>query len=106
MGHAREDRIQRVAIVDNVTVRLRRARLAGDIKPGERIRVAELEKTFGVSHIPIREAVRTLEAEGLIIALAQPAAVAASVDLDDLAGLYDLRKHRVRSRPPLRGRDD
>ena len=66
--------------------------MAGEIKPGERIKVAELEKSFGVSHIPIREAVRRLETEGLIVALPQRAAVAAGVDLDDLGGLYDLRR--------------
>ena len=84
--------IQRVSVVDNVTVLLRRALLAGEIKPGERIKVAELEKSFGVSHIPIREAVRRLETEGLIVTLPQRAAVAAGVDLDDLGGLYDLRR--------------
>ena len=92
MEPARNDIIQRVSVVDNVTVLLRRALLAGEIKPGERIKVAELEKTFGVSHIPIREAVRRLETEGLIVALPQRAAVAAGVDLDDLRGLYDLRR--------------
>src|SRR6478609_3112200 len=89
---SRNDTIQRVSVVDNVTVLLRRALLAGEIKPGERINVAQLERSFGVSHIPIREAVRRLEAEGLIVALPQRAAVAAGVDLDDLAGLYDLRR--------------
>ena len=92
MKSAGNDTIQRVSVVDNVTLRLRGALLAGEIKPGERIKVAELEKNFGVSHIPIREAVRRLEAEGLIVALPQRAAVAAGVDLDDLAGLYDLRR--------------
>ncbi|MFN0154795.1 MAG: GntR family transcriptional regulator [Gaiella sp.] len=75
-----------------MTERLRHDLLAGEIKPGERIKVAELEKRFGVSHIPIREAVRRLESEGLIVAMPQRAAVAAGVDLDDLAGLYDLRR--------------
>jgi DNA-binding GntR family transcriptional regulator len=88
----RNEAIQRVSVVDNVTVRLRRALLAGEIKPGERIKVGELEKSFGVSHIPIREAVRRLETEGLIVTLPQRAAVAAGVDLADLAGLYDLRR--------------
>ena len=92
MEAAEDDIIQRVSVVDTVTDRLRRALLAGDIKPGERIKVAELEKSFGVSHIPIREALRRLEAEGLIVALPQRAAVAAGVDLDDLSGLYDLRR--------------
>src|SRR5579884_745387 len=89
---ARDRTIRRVSVVDDVTVELRRALLSGEIKPGERIRVAELGKAFGVSHIPIREAVRRLEAEGLVITLPQRAAVAAGVDLDDLAGLYDLRR--------------
>jgi DNA-binding GntR family transcriptional regulator len=92
MEPARNDTIQRVSMVDNVTELLRLDLLAGEIKPGERIKVAELEKRFGVSHIPIREAVRRLETEGLIVAMPQRAAVAAGVDLEDLAGLYDLRR--------------
>jgi DNA-binding GntR family transcriptional regulator len=87
-----DDIIKRVSVVDNVTDRLRRAVLEGEIGPGESIKVGELEKRFGVSHIPIREAVRRLETEGLIIAMPQRAAVAAGVDLDDLNGLYDLRR--------------
>jgi DNA-binding GntR family transcriptional regulator len=79
-------------VVDNVTVLLRRALLAGEIKPGERIKVSELERAFGVSHIPIREAVRRLETEGLIVAEPQRTAVAAGVDSEDLRGLYDLRR--------------
>lgn len=92
MDGSESDTIQRVSVVDNVTERLRGALLTGEIQPGERIKVAELEKSLGVSHIPIREAVRRLEAEGLIVALPQRAAVAAGVDLGDLAGLYDLRR--------------
>src|SRR5438477_9279569 len=92
MASVRNDIIQRVSVVDDVTVRLRRALLAGEIRPGEPIKVAELEKAFGVSHIPIREAVRRLESEGLVVARPQRAAVAAGVDLHDLRGLYDLRR--------------
>lgn len=92
MEPARNETIQRVSMVDNVTERLRHALLSGEIKPGARIKVAELEKRFGVSHIPIREAVRRLETEGLVVALPQRAAVAAGVDLKDLGGLYDLRR--------------
>lgn len=92
MKPARNGIIQRVSMVDNVTERLRHDLSAGEIKPGQRLKVAELEKRFGVSHIPIREAVRRLETEGLIVAMPQRAAVAAGVDLDDLSGLYDLRR--------------
>src|SRR3954465_2960869 len=86
------DTIQRVSLVDNVTERLRAALLSGDIQPGERIRVTALEKRFGVSHIPIREALRRPETEGLVVTLPQRTAVAAGVDLADLDGLYDLRR--------------
>ena len=87
-----DDTIRRVSLVDNVTVGLRNALLNGEIRPGDRIRVPELEKRFGVSHIPIREALRRLEAEGLVVTNPQRAAVAAGVDLEDLTALYDLRR--------------
>jgi DNA-binding GntR family transcriptional regulator len=86
------DTIHRVSLVDNVTERLRAALLSGEIQPGERIRVTALEKRFGVSHIPIREALRRLETEGLVVTLPQRTAVAAGVDVADLDGLYDLRR--------------
>src|SRR5919202_230298 len=92
MARPNDDTIQRVSLVDGVTARLRSALLTGDIRPGERIRVTALEKRFGVSHIPIREALRRLETEGLVVTLPQRTAVAAGVDLDDLDGLYDLRR--------------
>lgn len=77
---------------DSVTDRLRRDLLTGQIKPGERIKVNDLEKRYEVSHIPIREALRRLESEGLVVAPPQRPFVAAGVDLDDLAALYDLRR--------------
>jgi DNA-binding GntR family transcriptional regulator len=89
---AAADAIPRTSVVDTVTVRLRRAILTGEIAPGERIRVADLERRFGVSHIPIREALRRLESEGLVVTSPQRATLAAGVALDDLAGLYDLRR--------------
>ncbi len=92
MATPRTDIIQRVSMVDNVTERLRHDLLSGEIRPGEKIRVAVLEKRFGVSHIPIREAFRRLESEGLIVAAPQRAVVAAGVDLEDLGALYDLRR--------------
>ena len=88
---ATDETIRRTSIVDTVTERLRREILSGEIAPGGRIRVGELEKRFGVSHIPIREALRRLEAEGLVVTSPQRATLAAGIALEDLAGLYDLR---------------
>jgi DNA-binding GntR family transcriptional regulator len=86
-----DETIRRTSIVDTVTERLRREILTGEIEPGGRIRVGDLEKRFGVSHIPIREALRRLEAEGLVETSPQRATLAAGIALEDLAGLYDLR---------------
>ena len=87
-----EDTIQRVSLVDYAVERLRRDLLTGEIEPGERIRVTKLEKRFGVSHIPIREALQRLEAEGFVKTKPQHGTVAAGVDLEDLHGLYDVRR--------------
>lgn len=89
---SRDETIRRTSIVDTVTERLRREILSGEIEPGGRIRVGELEQRFGVSHIPIREALRRLEAEGLVVTSPQRATLVAGIALEDLAGLYDLRR--------------
>jgi DNA-binding GntR family transcriptional regulator len=90
-GRGRRQAIRRTSIVDTVTERLRGEILDGSIQPGERIRVSDLEKRFAVSHIPIREALRRLETEGLVVTSPQRATLAAGVALDDLVGLYELR---------------
>src|SRR5450631_4595154 len=45
---------------------LRKAILNGDIRPGQRVRQAMVAERFGASRLPVREALRMLEAEGLI----------------------------------------
>lgn len=89
---ATDETIKRTSVVDTVTERLRREILSGEIEPGGRIRVGELEQRFGVSHIPIREALRRLETEGLVVTSPQRATLVAGIALEDLAGLYDLRR--------------
>jgi len=48
-----------------VAEHLRQAILGGEIGPGERIRQEEVADRFGASRLPVREALRILEAEGL-----------------------------------------
>ena len=63
-----------------------------EIEPGGRINVRQLEQHFGVSHIPIREAIRRLEAEGLVVNVPRRGAIAAGVSLNELDEIYDLRR--------------
>ncbi|MCW2765408.1 MAG: GntR family transcriptional regulator [Nocardioides sp.] len=48
-----------------VAAYLREAILGGQLKPGDRIRQEEVAERFGASRLPVREALRMLEAEGL-----------------------------------------
>ena len=46
---------------------LRQAILKGELKPGERLMEIQLAEKLGVSRTPIREAIRKLELEGLVL---------------------------------------
>ena len=54
------------AASERVADHLREAILRGDIAPGERVRQEEIAQRLGSSRLPVREALRMLEAEGLI----------------------------------------
>ena len=51
---------------DLVANEIRVAILAGTLQPGERLKQEQLAEDMGVSRIPVREALRILEAEGLV----------------------------------------
>ena len=71
--------------------RVRAAILTGAIEPGARIVQEDLAMRLGVSRIPLREAFRTLEAEGLVTLEHNRGAVCRPLEARDLADLYDVR---------------
>lgn len=66
--------------------------LTGVIAPGEKILPKELQARFGVSHIPVREALRALEAEGLVVTIPRRGTTAAQVSLGELRDVYAMRR--------------
>ncbi|MDL4813287.1 GntR family transcriptional regulator [Actinomadura opuntiae] len=80
------------SVVDQATDELRRAILAGTLAPGEEYSLRELAGMLNISFIPIREALRILESEGLVISRPGRSTVIAPLDLDDLHGIYRLRR--------------
>ena len=94
MKHAAlgEERIEAVTLSEQVAIRLRNDILSGAIAPGAPIVVRDLVERLGVSHIPIREALRALEAESLVISRPGQSVIASEVDLDELHDLYQLRR--------------
>ena len=71
---------------------LRSEILDGTIRPGQRINVRQLGGRLKVSFIPIREAVRLIEAEGLIETKPYVGARATEVSLVELEDVYELRR--------------
>jgi DNA-binding GntR family transcriptional regulator len=74
------------------TAALRRAILQGVLRPGDRLRQETLAAELGVSRIPLRDAFRRLEAEGLIRIDGRRGARVSALSLDDVAELYELRR--------------
>ncbi len=58
---------------------LRQAILTGELKPGERLMEIHLADRLGVSRTPIREAMRKLELEGLVVMIPRKGAQVARI---------------------------
>lgn len=71
--------------------RLRDALLRGYLKPGQKLDQNEIADMLKVSRSPIREALRTLAAEGLVELIPHRGAVVAELSLDELEEILVLR---------------
>jgi DNA-binding GntR family transcriptional regulator len=70
---------------------IRRAIVEGRYKPGQRLIEQRIGEEFELSRTPVREALRQLEAEGLVHHEANRGAVVRGVSIEEVADLYDLR---------------
>jgi DNA-binding GntR family transcriptional regulator len=75
------------SLVDN----LRDDILRGELVPGQNIRLEEVAARFDVSTTPVREALRDLEAEGLVTIFPHRGAIVTQLSADDLRDIYDIR---------------
>jgi DNA-binding GntR family transcriptional regulator len=87
-----DDRIEQVNLPQRVANWLRNQILSGAREPGAPLVVRDLVERLGVSHIPIREALRELEAESLVVSRPGQSVVVAGVDIEELRDLYRLRR--------------
>jgi DNA-binding GntR family transcriptional regulator len=71
---------------------LRRAILHGAYPPGTRLRQEELANQYGASRVPVREALRILESDGLVTTVANAGAWIARLSLDECVELYQVRE--------------
>ena len=76
------------AIVDQ----LRQSILDGTYPAGSQLRQDALGEAYGVSRIPVREALFQLEAEGLVRIVPQKGAIVSELSLDEINDVFDLRR--------------
>jgi DNA-binding GntR family transcriptional regulator len=75
---------------DIVTDQLRAAILSGEIPPGTPLNQRDIADRLAVSRMPVREAFRALEIEGLIQGLPRRRAVVVALQPEDVAEIYDI----------------
>ncbi|MEU8225394.1 GntR family transcriptional regulator [Kribbella sp. NPDC048915] len=71
---------------------LRDAIHSGELEPGARVRQETVAAELGVSRIPVREALRQLESEGLVVIVPNSGAKVAVLDFEEYAEIYKMRE--------------
>jgi DNA-binding GntR family transcriptional regulator len=69
---------------------LRTLIVTGEFRPGQKLREQELCERLGVSRTPLREALRTLAAQGLVTLMENRGAEVAPLTLDDITALFEV----------------
>jgi len=72
--------------------RIRQMILAGTLAPGTRLRQNELANMFGVSAMPVREALRELQAQGLVVLIPRRGAIVASLSAREYEEIFRMRE--------------
>lgn len=86
-----EHPIQRVTVVETIVNRLRDRILANELKEGDILRQEALAEAFSVSRMPIREALKELEGEGLVVFHPHRGATVSRLEIPDVQEVFDLR---------------
>jgi DNA-binding GntR family transcriptional regulator len=84
--------IESRSLSEQVTNEIRRSILAGTLPPGHSLSLRRLAEQLDVSFIPVRDALRVLEAEGLVVNPPGRSASVAPLDLDEFHAIYRVRR--------------
>jgi len=78
-------------LVERIAREIKNSIVVGDLRPGEQFSIGDVASRFAVSHIPVREALRRLAADGLIELRPGRSAIVTRLNLAELEELYRLR---------------
>ncbi len=87
-----ETPIKKQSLQSMVYESLRQALLQREIEPGEQLNIGNLAKKLNVSAMPVREALRRLEAEGLVSFNSNKRIVVNKLSPQDLEDIYNIRE--------------
>ena len=76
---------------DVIAETLREEILRGSVAPGQALRQEELAERFGVSRLPVRDALLRLEAQGLVHVYPNRGAFVISLSADEVAEIFEMR---------------
>ena len=82
--------VEAASVVERVTSEIRHAIVAGRLAPGQEFSLRQIAAQLGVSFIPVREALRSLEAEGLLETRRGRSAIVAPLELEELRAICQL----------------
>jgi len=102
--------VRRATAQDAVLAALRSEILTGQLGPGDQIVQELLAERYGVSRVPLREALKTLESEGQVVYHPHRGYFVAELSVADLLEVYRLRAlleaEAIRAAVPTLGDDD
>lgn len=88
------DKQVNLSLRERVTNEIRRAILTGKLRPGSRIKEADIAEQMGVSRGPVRESIRQLEREGLLVSQPYKETLVASMNYEEVRDiLLPIRFH-------------
>src|SRR3954452_10687708 len=70
---------------------LHRAIVSGALGPGQRVNEAEIARQMQISRAPVREAIRQLERDGLLVSLPRRGTIVATLAPTDVEEIFTLR---------------
>ena len=88
---AQKRAVVRQSFPDIIAADLRQRILSGDLAEGELIRQELLAEEYDVSRMPIREALKRLDAEGLVVFTNNRGATVTKHTLEEIAEIFDVR---------------
>jgi DNA-binding GntR family transcriptional regulator len=91
-GNARSESGSGLDLVQKATIALRQMIVRRELSAGEQIRQVELAEKLGLSRSPLREALRSLETEGLVAHVPNRGYFVVRLSADDLRQIYRMRR--------------